>query len=218
MSKDGEEGYPGNLNVTIYYTLADTNEFCIEYEATTDQRTVINLSNHMYFNLTGDFDKDVLRHELMINAARYTPTDSGSIPTGELLPVKNTPLDFERSTSIGARIGAKNQQLEFARGYDQNFVLNKQDTELELAARVYEPVSGRILEILTTEPAIQFYSGNFLGGTKLGKGGKTIKYRCGLCLEPQHFPDSPNKPGFPSTILDPGKKYCSKTIYRFSSV
>jgi aldose 1-epimerase len=216
LSRDGEEGYPGNLNITVYYTLAETSEFSIEYTATTDERTVINLTNHMYFNLTGDCETDILQHELMINADRFTPINVRLIPTGELLPTKATPLDFRNPTTISVRINADHAQLRFAGGYDHNFVLDK-STAFDLAARVYEPTSGRILEVVTTEPGIQFYSGNFLDGTGVGKSGKTIRYRCGLCLEPQHFPDSPHQPDFPSTVLDPGKAFYSRTIYRFTA-
>jgi aldose 1-epimerase len=216
LSKDGEEGYPGNLNVSVYYTLAETNELSIEYTANTDRQTVINLSNHMYFNLTADYEKNILHHEIRINADRFTPVDAALIPTGQLLPVKGTPLDFTKPTPIGARIDEDYEQLKYARGYDHNFVLNKTDN-LGPAAKVYESTSGCILEILTTEPGIQFYSGNFLDGTGTGKSGKIVKYRSGLCLEPQHFPDSPNKPDFPSTVLKPGNIYNSKTVYRFST-
>jgi aldose 1-epimerase len=217
LSRDGEEGYPGNLQVNISYTLTENNEFSIDYSATTDRRTVINLTNHAYFNLTADFARDILQHQLQVYADKFTPTDSGSIPTGDLLPVENTPLDFTRLTTIGDRINADFEQLKFARGYDQNFVLNKKSAgALALAAKVYEPTSGRCLEISTTEPAVQFYSGNFLDGTKKGKGGKTIQWRGGLCLEPQHFPDSPNQPKFPATVLDPGKLYQSKSVYKFT--
>jgi aldose 1-epimerase len=214
-SKDGEEGYPGNLNVSIYYTLAETNEFSIDYEATSDKRTIINLTNHMYFNLSSDFEKDILHHQLMINAGKFTPIDPGGIPTGELTFVKDTPLDFTNPLAIGAGINDPNQQMQFGLGYDHNFVLNRKGAGLEPAAKVYEPSSGRTLEIFTTEPGIQFYSGNFLDGSKKGKGGKVINYRGGFCLEPQHFPDSPNKPDFPSTVLDTGKTFHSKTVYRF---
>jgi len=216
LSRDGEEGYPGNLSVSVYYTLAETNELSIEYAGTTDKQTVINLTNHMYFNLTADFEKDILKHELQINADKFTPIDAALIPTGELLSVKRTPLDFTKLTPIGSRIDEDYEQLKYARGYDHNFVLNKADT-LSPAAKVYEPTSGRFLEVLTTKPGIQFYSGNFLDGKGKSKGSKIVKYRSGLCLEPQHFPDSPNKPDFPSTVLHPGRIYNSKTVYKFST-
>jgi aldose 1-epimerase len=216
-SADAEEGYPGNLRVTVDYTLADTDELSVEYSAATDKKTVLNLTNHSYFNLSGDFSRDILKHELLIKADRFTPTDSGSIPTGEILAVKGTPLDFTDSTAIEKRINDNYPQMIFAHGYDQNFVLNKKEGELALAARVYEAESGRLMEILTSEPAIQLYSGNFLDATRTGKEGKIIQRRGGFCLEPQHFPDSPNQPGFPSTVLDPGKRYNSKTIYHFST-
>ncbi len=216
LSKDGEEGYPGNLELTIRYELTDNNEFTIDYSAVTDKRTVINLTNHMYFNLSAGTSNDILDHELLINAARFTPVDANLIPTGELLPVNGTPLDFNTPTAIGARINHRYPQMKLAGGYDHNYVLNGQPGALKLAARVYEPGSGRLLEISTTEPGIQFYSGNFLDGTVTGKNGRVIGRRSGLCLEPQHFPDSPNQSGFPTTILDPGQVFHSQTTYRFS--
>jgi aldose 1-epimerase len=216
LSQDGEEGYPGNLQVSVFYQLTENNAYSIDYSASTDKRTVINLTNHAYFNLSADFTRDILPHRLMIAADRYTPTDSGSIPTGELLPIKNTPLDFTQLTAIGERINANFEQLQFARGYDQNFVLNRTPGALGLAARVCEPLSGRCLEVRTTEPAIQLYSGNFLDGSKKGKGGLPIRWRGGLCLEPQHFPDSPNRSNFPSTVLDPDRTYQSRSVYRFT--
>jgi aldose 1-epimerase len=214
-SKDAEEGYPGNLKFTVSYSLTDKNELSIEYSATTDKPTVINVTNHMYFNLTGDFDREILSHELAINADEFTPINAGLIPTGKLLPVKGTPLDFKIPTVIGDRINEDFEQLKFASGYDHNYVLTKK-TQFDIAAEVYEPESGRILEIFTTEPGVQFYSGNFLDGALAGKGGKPIKYRSGFCLEPQHFPDSPNQPGFPSTELKPGDEFHSMTVYKFT--
>jgi aldose 1-epimerase len=217
-SKDGEEGYPGNLQATVTYTLTGQNELRIDYSATTDKTTVVNLTNHSYFNLTGDPRKEILQHQLMLHASRFTPVDSTLIPTGELRSVKGTPFDFTAGTAIGARIGQNDEQLKLARGYDHNFVLDKGETKQPVkAAEVYEPVSGRLLQVSTTEPGIQFYTGNFLDGSEKGKGGMVYRQRTGFCLETQHFPDSPNKPAFPSTTLSPGQRYQTTTIYRFSA-
>ena len=216
LSRDGEEGYPGNLKATVTYILTNDDELRIEYEATTDKATPVNLTHHGYFNFTGA-ERDILGHELMLNADRFTPVDAGLIPTGELRPVAGTPMDFTRATAIGARIENDYEQLQFGGGYDHNWVLNKEGKDMTLAAVVYEPTSGRVMKVYTTEPGIQFYAGNFLDGTLTGKEGKVYKHRYGFCLETQHFPDSPNKPDFPSTILRPGQKYETTTIYRFST-
>ncbi len=219
LSKDGDDGFPGNLKLRVTYTLTDRNELVIDYEATTDKATPINLSQHSYFNLAGQGTGDILNHELTLNADRFTPVDKNLIPTGELRPVKGTPLDFSTSTKIGARIEDSYDQIVLGHGYDHNWIINRKagDNGLVLAARMYEPTSGRVLEVSTTQPGVQFYSGNFLDGTVTGKQGNVYRRRYGFCLETQHFPDSPNHPDFPTTILKPGETFKSKTVFKFST-
>ena len=218
-SADGEEGYPGTMNVKVTYALAaETNELRIDYSATTDKDTVINLTNHSYFNLSGDASKEIVDQQLLLRAPQFTPVDATLIPTGELRAVRGTPFDFTKATGIGARINQNDEQLKFGKGYDHNWVLERTEKRgLRLAAEVFDPTSGRVLEVLTTEPGIQFYSGNFLDGTAKGKDGQLYAHRTGLCLETQHFPDSPNHPNFPSTVLKPGETYRTSTVLRFSA-
>ncbi|MEJ0089307.1 MAG: aldose epimerase family protein [Limisphaerales bacterium] len=216
VSRNGEEGYPGNLLITAIYSVTEDDGLKVEFSATTDQKTVVNLTHHSYFNLRGS--GDVLGHVVYLNADKFTPVDSTLIPTGELRPVAGTPFDFRTPAMIGARIGDTNdEQIVFGNGYDHNWVLNKQTNELSLAASVYEPTTGRTMEVWTTEPATQFYSGNFLDGTLTGKGGRVYQFRDGFCFEPQHYPDSPNHPAFPTTELKPGETYQNTIIYKFGA-
>ena len=218
VSKDGEEGYPGTRTATVVYHRTDTNELHIDYSATSDKDTVVNLTNQPYFNLKGAGSGDILSHLVIINAALYTPVDSGLIPTGELRSVTATPFDFQKATAIGARIEQPDEQLKPGKGYDHNWVLKRKGDGLEVAARVEEPSSGRVLEVLTTQPSLQFYSGNFLDGTVKGKGNLVYAHSTGFAMETQHYPDSPNKPAFPSVLLKPGQTYKTTTVYRFSTV
>ena len=214
LSRDMEEGYPGNLNVSVTYYLSNENSLEFEYVATTDKKTVVNLTQHSYFNLKGD--GDILDHELMLNASKYVPVDSTLIPTGELLPVEDTPFDFTISKKIGQDIDDDHQQIKYGNGFDHCWILNQTEEDINHGATLYEPTTGRVMEVYTTEPGIQFYSGNFLDGTAVGKGKKAYTRRTGLCLETEHFPDSPNQPLFPSTGLNPGEEYRTKTVLKFS--
>jgi aldose 1-epimerase len=216
LSKDMEEGYPGNLNVEVIYTLTDANELKIDYKATTDKKTVVNLTQHSYFNLSGNIKRDILDHELTLNADKFLPVDRTLIPTGELKDVAGTPFDFRQPRRIGEHIDDEDAQIKFGKGYDHCWVLNASADSLRSAAVLYDSASGRQMEVLTTEPGIQFYSGNFLDGKLIGKNNTTYNFRTGLCLETQHFPDAPNQPAFPTTVLNPGDVYHTQTIYKFS--
>jgi aldose 1-epimerase len=217
VSKDGEEGYPGTLTVKAVYTVTSDNALRVDFAATTDKPTVCNLTHHSYFNLRGQGNGDILGHEVYIRSDKTTPVDKELITTGEYAPVEGTPFDFRKPTAIGARINDPDTQLQYGPGYDHNWVIDSPAGQLSLQARVYEPTSGRVMEVFSTEPGLQFYAGNFLDGTIKGKGGVVYQRRTGFCMEPQHYPDSPNKPVFPSTTLRPGETYKNTIIYKFSA-
>ena len=218
ISPDGEDGYPANVNVKVAFILSNDNEWIIEYSATTDGPTVINLTQHNFYNLAGEGNGSILNHELMINADRITRVDIDLIPDGKMINVENTPFDFRRLAPVGERINSDDQQLSYGKGYDHNWVLNKKSSELSHAATLIEPGSRRKMEVWTTQPGLQLYTGNFLDGTDKGKSGKSYPHRSALCLEAQHFPDSPNRPEFPSTLLRAGSTYVQKTVHKFSVI